>query len=163
MSPIELLKNVIRPSLAQLPANMTSPKAIVLLIAIALQESALIYRRQMGNGPARGFWQFELGTRASRGGVWGVYLHEASTGHLSKLCAIHKVAFNPPAIWAALETNDIFACGVARLMLWTAAGALPEVPDAEGAWMYYLNVWRPGKPHKKTWPSNHAQAVTAAA
>ncbi|MFX7825112.1 hypothetical protein ABTK20_22185, partial [Acinetobacter baumannii] len=81
--------------------------------------------RQMGNGPARSFWQFELGTKESRGGVWGVYLHGASRPLLERLCAVLKVPFTPQAIYAAMEHNDILAAGVARLMLFTDAQRLP--------------------------------------
>lgn len=160
MTPFELLTLVIIPALAQLPASMDSVRARVMLIAIALQESRIQYRRQLGNGPARGLWQFELGTRASRGGVWGVYLHPVSNPHLQTLCTIHKVAFLPEAIYAAIETNDIFACGVARLLLWVDAFPLPDVNDAAGAWKLYAErTWRPGKPHPQTWDAFHAQAV----
>lgn len=160
MTPLELLTLVIIPALAQLPAGMDSVRARIMLIAIALQESRIKYRRQLGNGPARGLWQFELGSRASRGGVWGVYLHPVSNAHLQKLCTIHKVAFLPEAIYAALETNDIFACGVARLLLWVDAFGLPDVSDVDGAWKLYAErTWRPGKPHRQTWDDFHAQAV----
>lgn len=159
MTPLELLTLVIIPTLGQLPPGMDSLKARVMLIAIALQESALKYRRQLGNGPARGFWQFELGTEASKGGVWGVYLHKASRDHLRTLCMLHDVPFIPRAIWEALEHNDMFACGVARLMLWTAPTSLPGVHAVHDAWRYYLNVWRPGKPHESTWPAYYATAV----
>ncbi|WP_199533145.1 hypothetical protein [Thiopseudomonas alkaliphila] len=68
-----MLKNVIQtaidPALALLPARMKSKKAVVMMLAIGLQESRFIHRRQI-KGPARGFWQFEKG-----GGVYGVLNH----------------------------------------------------------------------------------------
>ena len=134
-------------------------------MAICLQESALKSRWQIlndgGKGPARGLAQFERGSKASRGGVWGVYLHSASTEMLRQLCRDRDVNFEPFAIWAQLEHDDVLAVGVARLMLWTVAGALPEVDDVDGAWMYYLNSWRPGKPHLHTWAENHRKAREA--
>lgn len=158
----EVLSNIVAPSMAQLPDKMDSAKARVMLLAIGLQESRFEFRRQMGDGPARGFWQFELGTRASRGGVWGVYLHPMSAGPLESLCSLHKVAFVPEEIWKALEFNDIFACGVARLMLWTDSQPLPAVGDVDGAWnTYAVRVWRPGRPHRDTWNKFYAQAVAA--
>ncbi|WP_440466979.1 hypothetical protein ACKI1H_27705 [Pseudomonas sp. YH-1] len=33
------------------------PDMIAMLLAIGLQESRFTYRRQMGNGPAKFFWQ----------------------------------------------------------------------------------------------------------
>jgi hypothetical protein len=152
----EIIKTAINPALAILPMGMDSPKARVMLLATGLQESRFQYRRQMGNGPARGFWQFERG-----GGVKGVFTHHASTGHLHNLCKARGVPFDVPTIWAALETDDVLAAGVARLLYYTDPKPLPDVDDADGAWKLYLRTWRPGKPHPATWPDYHQQAREA--
>ena len=152
----DVIKTAINPALAILPMAMDSAKARVMLLATGLQESRFEYRRQMGNGPARGFWQFERG-----GGVKGVFTHHASTGHLYNLCKARGVPFDIPAIWAALETDDVLAAGVARLLYYTDPKPLPEVDDAEGSWKLYLRTWRPGKPHPETWPGYHQQAREA--
>ncbi|CUJ78615.1 Uncharacterised protein [Achromobacter sp. 2789STDY5608633] len=144
--------------LALLPARMDTPEARVMLLAIGLQESRFVHRRQIG-GPARGFWQFEKGTRASRGGVWGVFLHAASKDHLAALCKARSVAGDPDAIYGALEYDDVLAAGVARLLLWTDPKALPPVGDASAGWELYLRTWRPGKPHPQTWPDLYRQAA----
>jgi hypothetical protein len=162
MNLIEIIKNGIEPALTLLPAKMDTPAARVMLLAIGLQESRFLHRRQIG-GPARGFWQFEKGTRATRGGVWGVCLHEASKSHLAALCNARSVAFQPDAIYAALEYDDMLAAGVARLLLWTDPNALPVTGDPDGAWALYLRTWRPGKPHPHTWAALHAQAVAGVA
>lgn len=162
MTPLELLTLVIIPALAQLPLGMDSVRARIMLVAIALQESRIQYRRQLGNGPARGLWQFELGSiyGTASGKTWGIYVHPATRGPLMALCALHKVAFQPLAIHAELEKNDIFACGVARLLLWSDAQGLPDIDDPQGAWKLYAErTWRPGKPHPETWAKFHAQAV----
>lgn len=148
------------PALTLLPARMDTDEARVMLVAIGLQESRFVHRRQIG-GPARGFWQFEKGTRASRGGVWGVYLHPASKDHLAVLCKARSVTCDPDAIYAALEYDDVLAAGVARLLLWTDPKALPAIGDADAGWALYLGTWRPGKPHPQTWPVLYAQAVAA--
>jgi hypothetical protein len=152
----DIIKNAINPALAILPMSMDSPKARVMLLATGLQESRFEYRRQMGNGPARGFWQFERG-----GGVKGVFTHQASTGHLHNLCKARGVPFDIPTIWAALETDDVLAAGVARLLYYTDPKPLPAVDDAEGSWKLYLRTWRPGKPHPEKWPGYHQQARDA--
>lgn len=155
-----IVETAIKPALAMLPKNMDSPKARVMLLAIGLQESRFEYRRQLGNGPARGFWQFECGTRASRGGVWGVYLHNASTEQLRLLCRERDCSFDPRSIWSQIERDDVLAAGLARLLLWTDRGPLPEIGDEAGAWdMYAVRCWRPGKPHPQTWPTCYQQAV----
>ena len=104
------------------------------------------------------FWQCEQG-----GGVRGVFRHTASRYWLSVLCQIRNVPFNIPAIYAALEVDDVFAAGVARLLLFTDQKRLPAVPNEREAWSLYARVWRPGKPHPSTWPDAHAAAVDALA
>ncbi|MEH6564652.1 MAG: hypothetical protein V7756_04925 [Halopseudomonas sp.] len=148
----------IAPAFALLPARMKSLEAELMLLAIGLQESRFIYRRQI-RGPARGFWQFEQGSQASRGGVWGVFLHHASRDHLRRLCDARGVAFNPADIYARLEHDDVLAAGVARLMLWTDPRPLPALGEVQEAWDCYNGIWRPGKPHPETWPELYAQAL----
>ncbi|MGE7085691.1 hypothetical protein [Achromobacter xylosoxidans] len=155
----ELVKRAIEPALALLPARMDTSEARCMLLAIGLQESRFVHRRQIG-GPARGFWQFEKGSRAGRGGVWGVYLHPASKGLLAALCKARSVACDPDAIYAALEYDDVLAAGVARLLLWTDPKALPPVGDADAGWALYLRTWRPGKPKPDSWPVLYRQAVS---
>lgn len=161
MLPRDFVRGPLADALAILPLDMDTPKARVMVTAICLQESGLIHRKQMGNGPARGFPQFELGTRQSRGGVWGIYLHDASRFWLDKLCASRGVQFLPDSIWRALETDDVLAAGAARLLLFTDPKRLPDTTDADGSWGLYLRTWRPGKPRQETWPANHRAAREA--
>jgi hypothetical protein len=152
----QVIATILNPALAMLPLAMDSPRARVELLTIGQQESRFMYRRQMGNGPARGFWEFERG-----GGVKGVFGHHLTTGYVHQLCTARDVGFDPAAIWAALETDDIFACCIARLLLWTDPTALPAVDDPATAWDLYLRVWRPGKPKPDTWGEYHEAARTA--
>ena len=148
----------IEPALAWLPPKMTSPEARVMLLATGLQESKFVHRYQVLNdptlkGPARGFWQFERG-----GGVIGVMTHPAVRDLTREACRIHGVPFEARAIWQTLETNDILAAICARLLYWTAPGALPRVTDTVRAWNLYIDTWRPGKPHIATWAGHHRAA-----
>lgn len=161
MTPSEALATAIAPALAILPAKMDTASARVELLSIGLQESHLTFRRQMPTGPARGLWQCEQGTQASRGGIWGLYLFKATSGYLSNLCAARKVAHDPVAIYNALESDDILSAGCARLLLYTDPQPLPAVSDVDGSWALYQRVWRPGKPRPAEWPANHAAAVGA--
>ncbi|MGL5703631.1 MAG: hypothetical protein ACRCW5_11040, partial [Cetobacterium sp.] len=52
------IETIINPALELLPSKMNSDKAKVMLLAIGLQESRLIHRRQI-RGPAKSFLQFE--------------------------------------------------------------------------------------------------------
>src|SRR5690606_19591131 len=145
--------------------------AVVLLLAAGLQESLFQHRFQVikgkpgVKGPARGYLQFELGTRASKGGVWGVYLHRASNEYLRLLCRARDCSFDPKAIWTQIETDDVLAMGVGRLLIWTDPKPLPDVDDEQGAWeLYALRCWRPGALKRdpvglrKKWARNHAMA-----
>lgn len=153
----EIITDAIDPAYALLPARMASTEATVQLLATGLQESRFEYRRQMGNGPARSFWQFERG-----GGVKGVMSHPASAAHMQALCEARGVPFTMMDIWQSMEFDDVLAAGAARLLYWTDPKALPSARDgaewANAAWALYLRTWRPGKPHRETWDANHAAA-----
>ena len=152
----ELNDRVLSPALALLPIAMDSVKARVQLLAMTRQEDPQQLRRQMGNGPARGLWQFERG-----GGVKGVMGHHTTTGHAHRLCAERGVPWDAPAIWAKLETDDLLACGFARLLLYSDPKPLPAIDDPQAGWDLYMRTWRPGQPHPEKWPGNHAAARRA--
>jgi len=151
MNPQDALTTIIRPALAELPAKMQGERAEVLLLAIGLQESRFIYRKQIA-GPARGFWQFE------RTGVQGVLSHPASDALALKLCTEYE-AKSAESVHILLESKDVLACQFARLLLWTDPRPLPAIGEVMDAWQYYIRNWRPGKPHRKTWSDLYAQAV----
>lgn len=178
ISPIDAVRRVIRPALKLLPSAMTSDRAVLMILAIFLQESALAHRWQVidmrrpnHKGPARGLGQFELGTRASRGGVWGVYLHDASRYWLGQVCRLLGISHDPRAIWLAMETSDALAACASRLLLFTDPRPLPSMEDVEGAFQYYVRNWRPGAYTRGTaaqrrelrakWGRNHAKALAA--
>ncbi len=130
----QIMDDALRPAMALLPARMNTPAADCMLLAIGLQESRFVHRRQIG-GPSR--------------------------DHLATLCKARSVAGDPDAIYAALEYDDVLAAGVARLLLWTDPKALPPVGDTQAAWALYLRTWRPGKPKPDSWGGLYQQAVTA--
>jgi hypothetical protein len=154
-----ITRTAIDPALKLLPPQMDTPEARVLLLAIGLQESRFMHRfqkvagRPYVKGPARGFWQFE------QGGTAGVVRHEASRYWLAHLCESRRVPFKAEDIWNAIETDDVLAAGLARLLLFTDPKRLPAVGDVEGAWgLYAYRCWRPGKPHRQTWDAFHKAA-----
>lgn len=136
-----------------LPPSMNNINAKAMLIAIGLQESRFEYRRQMNEGPAKGFWQFEQG-----GGVRGVLTHPATKGYAKAI--LEQLRYNdyPATVWNALEHNDILAMCFARLNLFWLPQALPGPEHTQEGWSQYMNAWRPGKPHPETWPAFYAQA-----
>lgn len=150
-------RKAIDDAFALLPPKMDSAAARVLVLAVALQESGFTSRRQYGNGPARGYWQFEAG-----GGVIGVLAHHSTATHARIVCGLRDVKPIVPDVHAALEFDDVLAAAFARLLLWTDRYALPPVGDERGAWECYLRTWRPGKPHADRWPANYAEALRLA-
>lgn len=148
----------IRQGLGLLPAKMAGCRAMTMIIAIGLQESGFLARRQYGNGPARGFWQFERD-----GGVKGVMEHPATTSYAAAVCLQRGVPFERSKVWAALETDDVLAVVFARLLLWSDPNPLPAVTEPSSAWSLYARTWRPGKPHPDKWPECHANALRALA
>lgn len=137
-----------------LPRKMNSPEASALLLAIGLQESGFVSRRQGGKGPARGFWQFE------QGGVRGVMSHQATEGVIADVLINLRYGPTTPAaqVLPLLEHNDILAACFARCLLWTLDGPLPLSSEPRQAWAAYVSAWRPGKPRRSTWNTWHEVA-----
>jgi hypothetical protein len=154
VTPESLLKLAITPAMQLLPERMDTPAARAMMIAMALQESRIRHRKQIG-GPAVGYWQFEQG-----GGVRGVLNHPLSKPHIQTVLRALDYApeSDSAACYAALPHNDILAAAFARLLLWTLPSALPGKGDAQGGWDTYISAWRPGKPHRATWDAFYLQA-----
>ena len=137
-----------------------------MLLAIGLQESLFVHRRQLGGGPARSFWQGERGG----GMVQGVRTHDATEKYATLFYVARGVEPNNEAIWKAIEHDDVLAAGLARLLLWSDPGRLPSTTDVEGGWKLYLKTWRPGAYDRGTaeqraelrakWGRNYAAAVS---
>lgn len=156
MTPADALTRIIRPALTRLPDKMTSQPAIIMLLAIGLQESRFLHREQIG-GPARSYWQFE------RGGLVGLFTHPATREHAVSVC--RALGFDASA-WATYDNlleSDALGCCMARLLLWSDPAPLPAADDPGRAWSLYLRTWRPGKPRPESWPECHRQAREAAA
>lgn len=135
----DVIERAIRPAYALLPAGMRSREATVLLLAIGLQESEFKHRRQI-KGPARGFWQFEFA-----GGFRGVLNHHATAQHAMKLGDSRGYARQTEKeLFSQLELDDVYAAGIARLLLWTDPKALPALHKPDDTFEYYLRNWRPG-------------------
>lgn len=159
---IDTLRTAVDQALRELlPPQMDTAEARVLGIAIGLQESRGIHRRQLTpdgrpKGPAAGLWHFEIG-----GGCTGVLRHASSRYWMVRACRMRGVEPLPRPLWDAIQTDDILAAAAARLLLFTDPLRLPAITDAEGGWHYYIRNWRPGKPHRHTWDGFHMDARLA--
>lgn len=162
-----VLREFIEPAYKLLPSTLKTERATVASLTIGQQESKFKYPFQVldlsdltRKGKARGYWQFELGSARSRGGVWGVFLHPASRDLLEQLCKARGALFAPTQIWRALETDHVLAAGVARLLLLTDPKPLPQLGDMDGLWTLYAErTWKPGKPHRETWDDYYRNAL----
>jgi len=159
MTPIRLLRTAIIPALAALaPYGIRDgADARRILLAIAIQESGLRHRRQVGvggaeTGPASSFWQFEAG-----GGCKGVLSHSLTAQRMRELCNDFNVTPTPQGLWEAMRYQDIVAAIAARLLIYTLPQQLATT--AEEGWAQYLAAWRPGKPHLSTWAGAWATAT----
>lgn len=151
---IHLVHGLIVPAaLELLTPEMDSPEARAMLLAIGLQESGFLERRQLDGGPARGFWQFERG-----GGTAGVLSHPSSRALSHKV--LTELRYEPVVslVHVALEHNDILAAAFARLLLWTLPDKLPKRGQPWVAWAQYLKAWKPGEPRRATWSAYYTRA-----
>ncbi|MEO8481079.1 MAG: hypothetical protein ABI634_02645 [Acidobacteriota bacterium] len=141
-------QSVGRDALALLPPEMTSPAAVAMLIAIGWQESRFEKRLQMGGGPARGYWQFELG------GVSAAMGPRANAAALNAAAA--KLGYTTPLTrnfcYTAIAYQDVLACVCARLLLWNVPAPLPTREQPNEGWSQYIAAWNPGRPKPATWP-----------
>jgi hypothetical protein len=105
-TPQEFLATVIRPTLMAIDLDSTAAEQ--LLLGTAMQESDLVHRRQMGDGPARGFFQMEPFTHND---IWENFLKF----HPELAAKITKLLTSPGADKIEeLENNDQYACAMAR-------------------------------------------------
>ncbi len=149
-------QHVLPAAFSLLPPPMTSPEASALLLAIGLQESRFLERRQRGRGPARGFWMFEPA------GVAGVLEARHTAQPVLEAAASLRypqlLELQPADVCALLEHNDVLAAVFARGLLWTSPAPLPGPREHEAAWRLYLALWRPGRPRRESWDSLYAEA-----
>ena len=155
LATLDYLHQLILPAAFRLlPPRMESPEAAAMLLAIALQETRVESRKQFGDGPAMGFWQFERG-----GGVRGLLTHRSTQPILTVLCErTFQLSSTERAVHEALEHNDVLAAVCARLLLWTVPDRLPHRDETARSWEQYLAGWRPGRPHPDTWPGYYQRA-----
>lgn len=128
-TPQEFLTNVIRPTVIEI--GLQSTAAEQLLLGTAMQESDLVHRRQLGNGPARSFFQMEPTTHND---IWQNFL--AFRNELAD--KITNLLTSPTADKInELENNDRYACGMARVHYLRASAALPAAGDIEAIAEYW--------------------------
>jgi hypothetical protein len=150
MTPELLLKLVVRPVVAHLAWPQPREREL-LLVAIAIQESALKHRRQQPSGPARSYFQIESPT------AYDCCTRCIPARRFLQELGVKTMMISPES----LEHNDLAACAIAAGILRLHPGRLPELGDHDGAWQYYLASWRPGSPRPASWPASYREAWMA--
>lgn len=150
-----VLAAIVTPAMAELPAPMDMSEARCMLLAIGRQESGFLVRQQ-DSGPAHGLWQFE------RNGVLAVMHNTRTAALVYSLCERLAIKYGSTSIYAALLTDDILACCLARLLLWCDPRPLPAIGDVIEAWNTYERSWRPGRPSYSRWKDDAYPAALSA-
>jgi hypothetical protein len=120
--PIHFTALEIRPALVSI--GLWSRAAEQLLLATAIQESRLFYRRQI-NGPALGFFQMEPRTHDD---IWTNFL-----AYRKELASKVEALMDDGADkLGQLERNDRYAAAMARVHYYRYPDPIPELGDIEG-------------------------------
>ena len=130
----QLRQMVIKPALEKL--HLWSTAAEQLVLGTEIVESALIYIRQHGDGPALGLWQVEPATD-----------DDLYTNYLSyrQELGARLMELRAPALSMSenLSTNLTYGAAVCRLCYYRQPEALPEAGDIEGQaafWKQHYNT-----------------------
>lgn len=128
---------VVRPTLSFL--DMHSPAAEELMLGTMAHESIMgKYCRQVGGGPALGFWQVEPNTEADNWDNWLKYRPEIA----AKVRVLMRLA---PEADNQLVTNAQYSCAHGRIKLWRAKPPLPLSNDTPGLAQYWKNFYNTNK------------------
>lgn len=139
-----LLKDVL------IEANLYSDNAHSLMLGTGAQESRYQYLRQLGDGPARSFWQIEPATaydnlenylqfrsRLKDRILGASYLHQ---GVVEAILQDHNEAALE-TLSELLERNMAFAVLMARIRYYRSPGAIPgDLAGIAGYWKTHYNT-----------------------
>jgi hypothetical protein len=132
MDALVLRDSFVKPALLAL--DRWSDPAEQLLMGTAAQESQLIYTRQLGNGPALGYFQMEPATHDD---CWTNYI-DFRPSLKSKVLAIRTASGSPDA--GEMETDHAYAAAMARVRYMRVTESIPTAPkDIAAYWKRYYN------------------------
>lgn len=135
LNPIQFRELVIRPSLRAL--GLYSPQAEELLLGTAIQESRLVYLKQLGGGPALGLFQMEPATHDD---IWDNYLkYHPALGR-----SILGLSCSPELDAGELVWNLLYATAMTRVHYLRVPEALPAEGDIDAQavyWKEYYNTY----------------------
>ena len=133
----QFMTEIIRPVLTEIGAHSTAAERLMLGTAAA--ESLLRERRQRGGGPARGLFQMEP---PSHDDIYDNFLDYPGRAVLKQKILATLSSPNADRI-RELETNDRYACAMARMQYYRRRDPLPDADDLDGLaryWKRYYNT-----------------------
>lgn len=128
----DVRETIIRPALASV--GLAGDAAVNLVTGIGLVESRYRYLRQIGGGPALGYWQMEPFTHDD---CWKNFL--AFRPMLSRLVLRASGETSPTS--ADLITNIRYAAIMARVKCFRSSRSLPSPNDATGLCTFWKTVY----------------------
>ena len=148
IDPDQFRDEIIEPVLRRM--GMHSPSAVTLMMGTAIQESRLVYLRQLGPGPARGVYQIEPATAKD---IVGRYFSHKP--HVRARVAAALNGLLPPDVawdenWTAdderalefrLTADLAFQTALARVRYWMVPQPLPQQLEQIAAyWKQHFNT-----------------------
>lgn len=132
--------------LAGMGDKFASPDAVTLILRTGAVESEYFYQRQLGEGPARSFWQVEPPTARD---ILGRYLEREDKGNL-KMRVQHLLGFqvqwlleDRDRLDMQLQGNELLGIICCRLKYWPVPEAIPHARyvDLQAAyWLKWFNA-----------------------
>jgi hypothetical protein len=142
MISISQMKSLIEKTCLRLGDKYASPEAVNLVLATGIVESRYEYIKQMGDGPARSFWQVEPATAVDTLAHFLVH-----RGSLMQKCAEATLVdlkywqTYDENVWAEILEKNI-AAGIvhARLKYWRVPKKMPSSLEGQADyWKKYYN------------------------
>ena len=133
MDPVVFRDTIVKPALMSM--NRWSDAAEMLVMGTAAQESHLYYTRQIGGGPALGYFQMEPATHDD---CWTNYINYRASLR-SLIMGIRTATGTPSA--AEMETDHKYAAAMCRVRYMRVAASIPLVPrDMAAYWKQNYNT-----------------------
>jgi hypothetical protein len=133
MDAVVLRDTYVKPALLTL--DRWSVRAEMLIMGTAAQESGLTFTRQIGGGPALGYFQMEPATHDD---CWTNYINFRASLR-SKVLSTRTATGTPNA--AEMETDHKYATAMARIHYMRVPASIPTSPRELAAyWKLYYNT-----------------------
>ena len=142
MISINQMKSLIESTCSKLGDKYSSPEAVDLVLATGIVESRYEYIRQMGDGPARSFWQVEPATAVDTLAHFLVHrsqlMQKCAEASLVDLKYWQTYDEN---VWAEiLEKNIAAGINHCRLKYWRVPKPMPNTIEGKADyWKKYYN------------------------